>query len=436
MNRIALSVPGARLSRQAQRTRKQVNIETQHRNSLLTGRSAMQALQEVTTGPVAHGMDLDQLSIHIRTLIALEETEAPIVSCYVHHAVERNGSQPSLFDGRVRTMHKVLGGSEREDFDAAFAGIQRYLATELRPMTQGVAVFARAGTRPFFLGLQFQVPLPAELSVSSTPDIYHLVELKDTYHRYVVMISTEERVRILEVTLGSITRELWAERPELRERVGREWTREHYQNHRRDRDERFLKEKIELLEKLMAAGGHTHLILAGSPRLTARIRHRLPRHLQTKLIDVVPASERAHVADVVTATLSSFIDREQQESLDTVAELVSSLRRGGLAASGAAATLEALRRNQADVLVMSCEFQSGPAWRCSSCGWAGATSSPPERCPGCSASGLQAANLKEVMVKLAERQSLEVEIVRHSDVLIELGGVGCLLRYATRSNEE
>ncbi len=395
----------------------------------------MQALQEVTAGPVAHGMDLDRLRMHIRTLITLEETEAPVVSCYVHH-VERDGSQASLFDPRVRAMRKVLGGQERDDFDAAFCGIQRYFATELRPTTQGVAAFARAGTRPFFLALQFQVPLPDRLSVNSTPDIYHLVELKDTYHRYVVMISTEEKVRVLEVTLGAITRELWAERPELRERVGREWTREHYQNHRRDRDDRFLKEKIELLERLMASGGHTHLILAGSPRLTARIRNALPRHLQARLIDVVPASASAHVADVVTATLSSFIDREQQESLDTVAELVSALRRGGLAASGTSATFEALRRSQADVLVMAAEFEPGPAWHCRHCGWAGATSSAPERCPECNASELQSANLREVMVKLAERQSLEVEIVEHSDVLMELGGVGCLLRYATRANEE
>lgn len=156
----------------------------------------MQALQEVSTGPVAHRMDLDQLRIHIRTLIALEETEAPIVSCYIHPTVERDGSQSSLFDRRVRTMRKVLGGQERDDFDAALGVIQRYLALARLPMTQGVAAFARAGTRPFFLGLQFQVPLPDHLSVSSTPDIYHLVELKDTYHRYVVMISTEEKVRV------------------------------------------------------------------------------------------------------------------------------------------------------------------------------------------------------------------------------------------------
>jgi hypothetical protein len=34
------------------------------------------------------------------------------------------------------------------------------------------------------------------------------------------------------------------------------------------------------------------------------------------------------------------------------------------------------------------------------------------------------------MVRLADEQSVEVEIVEDSDLLRRLGGVGCLLRYA------
>jgi len=392
----------------------------------------MQIHQESTNGAMAHAMELKQLKSHIRTLITLDETEAPMVSCYVQRDPGRNGSILS-FERRDRAIRTVLRGQELLEFEQAFERIQRYLATDLRPATRGVAMFSRAGANPFFLGLQFQVPLPDGLSVSSTPDVYHLVEMKDTYHRYVVLLSTETSARILEVNLGAVTREVWAERPELRERVGREWTKDHYQSHRRDRSERFLKEKIDVLEKLMAAGGHTHLILAGNPRLTARIRSCLPRHLHAKLIDVVSASSSARVADVVAATLSSFIDREQQESLDAVAQLMSALRLGGLGAAGTAATVEALRRGQTDVLIMAREYAPGPAWSCKHCGWIDAATAPPERCPDCESSELQPANLKEEMVRLAERQSLEVEIVQQSDMLMELGGVGCLLRYATPS---
>lgn len=385
----------------------------------------MQAQQEVIT----HSMELGQLNRHIRTLIALDEDEAPMVSCYVHCAVGRNNfGLPQ--HGRAAAMRKVLGRQEREQFEEAVARIEGYLAAEVRPSTRGVATFARAGSRPFFLGLQFQVSLPDRLSVNSTPDIYHLVELKDTYHRYVVLISTEESARILEVNLGAVTRELWAERPELRERVGREWTHEHYQNHRRDRGDRFMKEKIAILEKLMAAGGHTHLILAGSSHRTARIRTSLPKHLEAQLIDVVPASGKARVADVVTATLSSFIEREEQESIDAVSGLVSALRRGGLAVAGTAACLEALRRGQADILVMAREYQPGLAWMCRACGCAESMSALSERCPQCGSSEVRSGDMKEALVRLAEQQSLEVEIVQHSDVLMDLGGVGCLLRYA------
>ncbi|RPH70024.1 MAG: hypothetical protein EHM78_13010 [Myxococcaceae bacterium] len=382
------------------------------------------------SGAVGYAMELSQLQSHIRALITLEEEEAPMVSCYVHRAIGRNGSGHPLLERRARAIRKVLAGQQLEDFEEAFDRIQRYLGMEVRPTTRGVATFARAGRRPFFLGLQFQVPLPHRLSANATADIFHLVKLKDSYHRYIVLISTEESARILEVNLGAITREVWVEQPELRERVGREWTQEQYQNRRRNRGDRFLKEKIELVEKLTAAAGHTHLILAGSPRVAARIRNCLPKHLQAKLIDVVPASANARVTDVVAATLSTFIDREQQESLDAVAELLSALRRGGLGAAGSAATVEALRRGQADVLVMAQAYESGPAWCCRDCGWADAMVSPPERCALCDSGEVRSANLKEIMIKLAERQSVEVELVQHSDLLMDLGGVGCLLRYA------
>jgi peptide subunit release factor 1 (eRF1) len=146
-------------------------------------------------------------------------------------------------------------------------------------------------------------------------------------------------------------------------------------------------------------------------------------------MDVVPASARARDQDVVAATLSSFIACEQQVSLDTVALLVSALRRGGLGVAGATATVEALRRGQADVLVMARAYEPEPAWTCRQCGWTDAAPSPPGRCAECGSSDLQSANLKEMMVKLAERQSIEIELVQDSDVLMELGGVGCLLRW-------
>lgn len=414
----------------------QVRTENQQGNRSRPARSLSRVSDDVATGAPKLDIELNQLRRHIRTLITLDETEAPMLSCYVNRSSGLIGLLPPHLDQRVRAIRKALRGQDLTSFEVALGRIQKYLGTEVRRLTRGIAVFARAGTRPFFLGLQFQVPLPNQLSLNTTPDIFNLVELKDTYDRYVVLISTEHWARILEVNLGAVTRELWSERQELRERAGREWTHEHYQNHRQGRGEQFFREKIEILEKLMAGGGHTHLILAGSPQMTARLRDSLPRHLQAKLVDVVNASANAPVADVVLATLSSFINYEQQESLDAVAELVSAVRRSGLATAGTSATLEALRRGQADVLVMAQAYEPGWAWSCADCGRAAATLAAPLRCPSCNSRAVQSENIKELMVKLAERQSVEVEFVQASDALMDLGGVGCFLRYATPEHDQ
>ena len=166
----------------------------------------------------------------------------------------------------------------------------------------------------FMLPMQFATPLPNWIAVYPTPNIYHLVELKDNYHRYVVLLAMPDRASILEVNLGAATTQAWINRSELRMRVGSEWTRSHYQIHQAHRGDRFVQEKIATLQRLMQAGGHSHLILAGDPEITGRVRQALPSDLADKLVDVVPSSERDQQTDVVMATLSSFIEHEEQES--------------------------------------------------------------------------------------------------------------------------
>ena len=174
-------------------------------------------------------MELESLRKHIRTLVTLPVTDAEVISCYL--TLEGGGlTDRNAFDTRVWFLKQEVAGTARRDSEDALKRIEEYLTIGLLPDAKGIAIFSRAGAEPFFLPLQFRVPLPIWVAVDITPNIYHLVELKDTYHRYVVMISTEESVRILEVNLGAVTEELWKDRPELRKRVGREWTKDHYQD--------------------------------------------------------------------------------------------------------------------------------------------------------------------------------------------------------------
>ncbi len=255
---------------------------------------------------------LDELRRNIAVLACIDESEAPFVSCYLN--LEQGASRyRKALENRVSALRATLDGDARADFNVAIHQIEAYLAEKLRPGAMGVALFSRqfrAGA--FFLPMQFAAPLPDWIAVCATPNLFHLMALKDTYHRYVVLLATGAWVRILEVNLGAATVQAWTTQPELRQRVGREWTKAHYESHRRERTSRFLKEQIELLGRLMAAGGHTHLILAGDPRLTGEIRRALPKSVASKLVDTIPAAGRDTQEDVVAATLSAFVVWEEQ----------------------------------------------------------------------------------------------------------------------------
>ncbi len=373
-------------------------------------------------------MELRELQHHIRMLATLEETSSPVVSCYINLETNLVDVRHTV-ESQMRKIRKGLPVNLQPEFDETFGNIEKYLNHLIPPTTKGLAIFARGGAWPFWQALQFCVPLPNWLAIDTTPNIYHLVELKDTYHRYVVMISTEETARIVEVNLGSVTEELWRERPELRQRVGREWSREHYQSHRRNRTDQFIKEQISILERLMLAGGHSHLILAGNPRLTARVRRELPRHLTDKLIDTVVASGSDKISDVVAATLSSFIEQEELESRAIVERLQRNIHTGGLAVSGTKETFKALQRGQVDMLLVAKNYHPSGGWKCLFCGEVRVRQPALNKCPDCNSDELRSLDLREEMIRLAEQRGCQVEVVNQSEWLYQVGGVGALLRY-------
>lgn len=372
---------------------------------------------------------LDELRRHIAVLACVEETEALFVSCYLNLEQGEDGYR-KVIEGRARDLRGTLEDEARADFDAAIREIEAYLAEKLRPNAKGMALFSRqfrAGG--FFLPMQFAAPLPDWIAVCATPNLFHLMALKDTYRRYVVLLATGTSVRILEVNLGAATVQAWTTQPELRERVGREWTKAHYESHRRERTSRFLKEQIELLGRLMAAGGHTHLILAGDPRLTGEIRRALPTSVASKLVDTVPAAGRDAQENVVAATLSAFIEWEEQESQSVAARFVQGIRTQGLAVAGATAYLDALRRRRTDTLLLARDQLPEPGWRCAACGAIRIEHNAPAACSECGKKEMRSIDATEELVRLAGQQDCPVEVVDHCDPLMALGGVGCLLRY-------
>lgn len=370
---------------------------------------------------------LDELKKNISLLASVEESDVPFISCYLNIEAGPTSWQKT-FNNRVHILRRILKGSNLLDFEDALGKIETYLLTELLPDAKGVAIFSRGLTGgSFMMPMQFAAPLPNWIVVNPTPNIYHLMELKDNYHRYIILLANAQRARILEVNLGAVTIQAWLNHSELQMRVGSEWTRSHYQIHQMHRGDRFLHEKISVLEQLMFAGGHSHLILAGDPDNTERIRHALPSALSEKLVDMIPTSKHTQQTDIVMATLSSFIEHEEQESQSIAEQLIIGLRSHNLACAGSIDSLKALREGKVDILVMASNYQPDPGWICTACNISSTEAPETCECPVCGKSSVRPLDIKEELLRLAVQWERPVEVVEHSDELMSLGGIGCLL---------
>ena len=93
----------------------------------------------------------------------------------------------------------------------------------------------------------------------------------------------------------------------------------------------------------------------------------------------------------------SFIDHEQQESFVAVDKLRQELNTNGIAVVGTDESLQALEEKRADVLIIAQEYDN--------------------------------LNLKNKLAQLAIQNTVQIETVKDSYLLIQNGGVGCLLRY-------
>ena len=378
-------------------------------------------------------MELKELQTHIQVLASVEESDSPMISCYLALS---DGAKSCIDEIDVR--HQILSKSLPAENAAAVGEVARkiqdYLIAAILPRTRGLAAFARAGQNPFWLALQFEVPLPTWITIGSTPNIYHLVELKDNYDRYIVLLTTETSARIMSVNLGSLTSQLWQSRPELRRRAGREWSRDHFQDHRRERTRRFINDQIHTLGSLISLGGYGHLILAGNPRMIAAVRRALPKRLLEKVVDSVPAAAGDRLSDVVASTLQAFLAREEQDSQAIAEKLITQIQTHGLAVAGTRASMEAIRAKQADFVVIVQAYDPGSAWECTTCGRFELGSPRPDQCSACGTHRIRVFDTREELVRMAEQQDVGVEVVDHSAVLMNLGGVGCLLRYLAPSN--
>lgn len=331
----------------------------------------------------------------IEHLVGVQPSESPFISAYldVSQPLEAQINDLQHYGAIARAG---LACALRRDFDFALSEMIDFLRRRQPQGKPSLAIFSRWGDFPHFSALEIEVSVERQLVADALPMIYPLIALKDKLSRFVVVITSETKARIMEVVIGQVTESLLKERPDLRKRVGREWTKAHFQSHKRHRHSQFIKEKVELIEGLMARKGYNHLVIMGSSPNVARLTQALPKRLQDQVITLGDASASHSVSEAVQEAVQGFIEAEEAESQTTVERLHAAIMRDGLGVAGHESVLEALEFGQADTLVILDDY-------------------PQQQ--------------REALVRAAVNAKVNVETVCESELLSHYGGAGCLLRY-------
>src|SRR5688572_12843251 len=125
----------------------------------------------------------------IDRLAAFEPVGFPVVSLYLNMQPDQHGRDRydtfvrNELPARARTY--VAGSAERDSVERDAERIGEYLANEVRPSANGLAIFACSGADGFFEAVQLEAPVEEHrLYIYNQPHLYQLARLNDAYPPY------------------------------------------------------------------------------------------------------------------------------------------------------------------------------------------------------------------------------------------------------------
>ena len=362
-------------------------------------------------------------------LVAFPPTTLPVLSLYLNTEPDQHGR-----DDIVRFLRRELPARgrtfaphspERESYDRDAARIEQWVADELRPSANGVAIFACAGADDLFEAVQLDVPVREHrLYVYHQPHLYELARLTDAYPRYAAVVVDSRLARIFVFALGAtVDREEVSGPATNRTEVGG-WSQARFQRHVDHLRQQHARDVVTELDRIVRTDDIGHVVLAGDEVIIPLIRAELPPHLQEKVIDVVRLDITTPEHEVLEATLRSTQAQDAREDVDRVARAIDGYRSGGLGVAGMGPTLAALTRGQVGELLISTDFETrhaDPVPRDSPL-------VPPELA-ALLPEEAATVDLPDELVSRARSTDATVSFIENPTLLAEVDGVAGLLRF-------
>ena len=374
----------------------------------------------------------------IDELAAFEPVELPVVSLYLNAQANENGRQDferflrKEFTERARTF--PAQSPERESFERDVERINEYLRDEVRPETNGVAVFACAGADDFFQAVQTAAPIEAHrLYIYNQPHLYPLARLMEQYPRYAVLVADTNRARLFVFGRGKALSSDEIQNVKTRGAKVGGWSQMRYQRHLEHYHLQHAKEVAEQLEQVVREDNIEHIILAGDEVIIPLLKEQFPKAVTEKIVDVLSLDINAPEHEVLAESLEAMREHDAESDAEKVEQLINEYRAGGLAVVGSTDTLEALAMGQVEELVIVAQQQMVEGDRDDVAILSDAEPVEPIVAgeDGGTVANLEADSVIVAadLVARARQTSARITFVEDASLLEEFGGCGAFLRY-------
>lgn len=366
----------------------------------------------------------------LNRLVAFEPTPFPVISVYLNTQADQNGRDN--FDAFVRRELKAQAKSwtmrtpERESFDRDAERINKYLREELRPSSNGAAIFACSAERDFFEAVQFDAPIEENhLYTFHQPSVYSLARFIDHYPPYIALVADTNTAHLYVFGAGEEFEQRDVINPNVHRTMIGGWSQARFQRHIDNIRMQHVKEVVEELDRITREEKIERIVLAGDDVIIPMLREHLSQRLEEMVVGALRLDIAAPEHEVMKASFEAVRAHDARKDAGRVEELLDKYLGGGLAVIGARETLLALTCGQVDEMFISASEQDVRD---------DLLEKDAKLIPGLLENAVgngaaRSAAIADELVARARQTNADVTFIEDAARLAERGGVGAKLRF-------
>jgi peptide subunit release factor 1 (eRF1) len=299
---------------------------------------------------------LNQINHQLDRLAALEPGRAPILSLYLDLRSDEHGRdrveqflRQELPD-RIATF--PAEGQERHSLQRDSTRVFDYLATQVDPAMNGLALFACDA-----MGVFEAIPLAApvgdhRLVIAEQAFLYPLARTLDEYPRYLALVADTNTARIFVFALNAAERREQLESTKTRRHKMGGWSQARYQRNVDEFRQQHARDVVDMVSRIVREEQIDKVLLAGDAVIVPMLRAEMSKELLSRVQDVHAIDIKSSQREVLDATMARIQEEDARTDRERVEALIGAFRAGGLGVVGEQRTRYALELGQVHELVI------------------------------------------------------------------------------------